>query len=93
MALKMEEGFDAQERNLSLSPDDCHKYGISGSGPYSIKVPCRAFDTMLLYEEHETTFVNYLRICFQWAGFPGLERDNRWPPGMLDFLRKDLLPF
>ena len=79
--------------SLALSPDNYYKYGFSGSGAYSIKLPCRAFDAPFLGERHHTTFVNYLRICFQWGGFPGLESDNRLNRDETDFLTRDLLRF
>jgi len=44
------------------------------------QVPCRAFDALLLLEEHQTTFVNYLRVCLQWGGFPGLASEKRLSP-------------
>jgi hypothetical protein len=78
---------------LSLSPDRYFKYGYGGSGAYSIQLPCRAFDAPLLLEEHQTTFVNYLRICLRWGGFPGLATENRLSPMEIDFLTKDLLLF
>lgn len=78
---------------LSLSPDRYFKYGYGGSGPYAIQLPCRAFDTALLNEEHQTTFVNYLRICFQWGGFPGWASEERLSPEVRDVLTKDLLLF
>jgi len=78
---------------LSLSPDRWFKYGFGGSGAYSISLPCKAFDAPLLLEEHDTTFINYLRICFRWGGFPGLESDHRFPRGQIEFLNKDMLPF
>ncbi len=53
------------------------KYDISGCGGYDIAVPNPAADARLLTEWHRTTFVNYLRICFRYAGFPGWERLER----------------
>lgn len=57
------------------------------------QLPCKAFDAPLLLEKHHTTFINYLRLCIRWGGFPGLEVDNRLSPGELEYLTKDLLPF
>lgn len=78
---------------LALSPDSDYKYARSGSGVYGIHLPCKAFDAYLLLEPHHTTFVNYLRLCFQWGGFPGLEQDCRLSREELAYLTKDLLPF
>ncbi len=88
------DGVSSQEEwILPLSPDHLHKFGYSGSGPYHIIVPYKAIDAFLLDEPHRTTFINYLRICLQWGGFPGLETDNRLTHDELDFLTKDLLRF
>jgi hypothetical protein len=58
--------------SLPIAPDSYGKYWTSGSGPYRVIVPNAAVDGELLGEWHQTTFVNYLRICFRWAGLPGL---------------------
>ena len=83
----------AKEPFLPIAPDKYHKYRFSGGGPYDIQVKKKAFDTLLRGQEHDTTFVNYLRHCFQWGGFPGLEKENRLDQNELYFLTKDLLPF
>ncbi|MGZ3715369.1 MAG: hypothetical protein ACXVA4_08120, partial [Ktedonobacterales bacterium] len=61
-------------RHLSLAPDEYLKYYMSGGGPYTIELPGVGADALLVGEWHHTTFVNYLRICFRWGGFPGWER-------------------
>jgi hypothetical protein len=77
-----------------IAPDECLKYDYSGCGEYEIAVPNLAADARLLTEAHRTTFVNYLRICLRWAGFPQLER----APGteatlsVISDLTRDLLP-
>lgn len=78
---------------LPISPGKDFKYGYSGGGDYEIEVPCKAFDGQLLGEEHEITFVEYLRLCFRWGGFPGLETHNILSVEEIDFLTRDLLPF
>jgi hypothetical protein len=77
---------------LELAPDEWLKYGVSGGGPYVIKVPDPAADAALVYEWHDTTFVQYLCICFRWAGFPGLECKTQRPETELAFLTRGLLP-
>ncbi len=62
---------------VCIAPDECFKYDFSGCGGYGIAVPNPAADARLLTEWHRTTFVNYLRICFRYAGFPGWERLER----------------
>ena len=59
---------------VPIAPDEWHKYGISGCGGYDIAIPSPTADARLLTERHRTTFVNYLRICFRWAGFSGLQK-------------------
>lgn len=61
--------------------------------PYEIHVPCIGADAPLLGERHETTFVNYLRICLRWAGFPGWERMPVCPERDITTLTAGLLPF
>ena len=78
---------------IPIAPDDLHKENVSGGMWYHIEVPNDRDDPLLLAEWHETTFVEYLRICCRWGGFPGLERggsDHMWPiarlaEGLLDF--------
>jgi hypothetical protein len=82
-----------KDPTLPVSPDNLFKYDYSGSGPYVIRMPCKAFDAPLLRERHNTTFINYLRICMQWGGFPGLEQHNKLSREEFTFLTKDLLPF
>jgi hypothetical protein len=77
---------------VPIAPDFDLKYNVSGTGAYEILVPDASADALLRLERHATTFVNYLRICFRWAGFPGLERAQRLPMSDLARLTDDLLP-
>ena len=63
---------------IPIAPDWLHKADLSGGPPYGIEVPNGAVDGVVLWEPHQTTFVNYLRTAFHWAGFPG------WSRGFLD---------
>jgi hypothetical protein len=55
---------------LELAADFYTKDNVSGGLPYSIKLTNKpSIDAPFLYEEHDTTFVNYLRICFDNCGF------------------------
>ncbi len=81
-----------RKSELDLAPDEWLKYGVSGGGPYVIAMPNPAADAPLAYEWHDTTFVDYLRTCFRWGGFPGLECKARKPEKELAFLTQDLLP-
>lgn len=58
---------------LELAPDRLHKADISGGAPYGMAVPNSAIDSLLIGEHHQTTLVNYLRICFKMAGMGGLD--------------------
>lgn len=61
-----EDGFVA----IQLSADYFHKDNISGGQSYSLKVTSkRSVDAEWLDEEHGTTFIDYLRICFDNCGF------------------------
>jgi hypothetical protein len=60
--------------NLILAPDVYHKADISGGPPYEIGLPFLGADPVLGNERHCLPFVDYLRLCFRWAGFPGLEQ-------------------
>ena len=64
---------DEESPSLILSADVYHKDNISGGPPYSLEItPHKSFDSIFLDEPHETTFINYLRICFEDCGFPGI---------------------
>jgi hypothetical protein len=88
----IESADDGGEIELWLAPDDLHKANVSGGSPYTIVIPNRCADAPFKYEWHDTTFVNYLRITFQWGGFPGWERDPVAPRAALAKLSEGLLP-
>lgn len=77
---------------LPIAPDEYFKYLYGGGGPYAISLTGMVADAPLIHEWHHTTFVNYLRICFRWGGFPGWERQAARPEHVLADLRQDLLP-
>jgi hypothetical protein len=78
---------------IDIAPDYNFKYGMGGSAPYSIEPPCLAIDAPLQEEWHNTTFVNYLRICFRWGGMPGLERCAHPPMDDIAYLTEGMLAF
>lgn len=59
---------------------------------YQVVLPRPSADTDLRGEWHDTTFVNYLRICFRWAGLPGLQLSPNPPLRDLAYLTEGLLP-
>lgn len=64
---------------IDIAPDRLHKADISGGPPYGVTIPNDGIDGLVLFEEHQTTFSNYLRIAFRWAGMPGLSRPDAPP--------------
>lgn len=69
-----EDGFVS----IALSADYLHKDNISGGPAYSLQLtPKQSIDGQFLNEEHETTFINYLRICFDNCGFPRIKIENK----------------
>lgn len=86
-------GEDEEPYRIALAPDYYHKYGISGGAPYEIAIPNLAIDAPLLNEWHETTFVNYLRICFECGGMSGLDACSRRPGKELAYLTRGVLLF
>ncbi|HEX8996351.1 MAG TPA: hypothetical protein VF812_10000 [Ktedonobacterales bacterium] len=81
--------------SLALTPNVQNAYLEQGQDgfSYTIEVPCACADAPLLHERHNTTFVNYLRICLRWAGFPGWERLPVRPERDITTLTAGLLPF
>jgi hypothetical protein len=77
---------------LTIAPDSSFKEGVEGDGAYEIALPNAAVDAPLLWEWHNTTFVNYLRIALQWGGFPGFARTMLPPTKDLAYLTEGLLP-
>jgi hypothetical protein len=83
-------GVDGHELQLVISPDDLHKANVSGDAYYITLPDARAdfpFD-----DWHNSTFVNYLRVTFQWGGFPGWERSKNPPRKEIAELAEGLLP-
>jgi hypothetical protein len=78
---------------VPIAPDYLHKRNFSGGMWYHILAPDPTADRVLEAERHAVTFVAYLRICFRWGGFPGLDQ-ARWlvPREDLAFLTQDLVP-
>src|SRR5262245_7775914 len=67
---------------VPIAADYYHKEDVGGGMWYGVEFPNRNDDPELLEEWHHTTFVGYLRLCFEWGGFSGLERaevSHSWP--------------
>jgi hypothetical protein len=86
-----EDGFAA----LQLSADYLHKDNISGGMPYSLQLTSKpSIDGQFLYEEHNTTFINYLRICFDNCGFSRITNPdyNNDYQSFFDKVKPQLIP-
>lgn len=84
-----------QSFEIPLAPDFYHKYNTSGDGPYCMTVPNAHIDGLFLYEWHNTTFVDYLRVCFLSGGLPPSKywtQTSREATEVLTYLQQDLLP-
>jgi hypothetical protein len=93
--LEEEDSEDADEAgpfDVWIAPDPVHKTGQSGGEPYSIGFPDPAVDARLLGEENYGTFIEYLRVCFRWGGFPGLRASANPPREELEYLTQGLTP-
>ncbi|CAL78659.1 hypothetical protein BRADO4957 [Bradyrhizobium sp. ORS 278] len=80
---------------IDLAPDYLHKANISGGSPYCIRVPFFGADPLFSDERHGLPFLDYLRLAFRWAGFPGLDR-HAARRDVQDFVArfgKDFIPF
>lgn len=84
---------------IDIAPDYLHKANVSGGAPYAV-APSTGADGLVLFERHQTTFTNYLRIAFSWAGLPGWDPRpaRRWAtpnepaPPVLQSIAAQLLP-
>ncbi|HLZ56291.1 MAG TPA: hypothetical protein VKR06_05020 [Ktedonosporobacter sp.] len=76
-----------------IAPNSYHKMNVSGGSAYAIRIPNATADAVVLNEKHQTTLVNYLRLCCLYAGFPALEMMPYSLTTHLDELRRDMLPF
>lgn len=87
--------LDVARFNLDLAADYLHKADISGGRPYGIELPFVGADPMFVNEEHGLAFVDYLRLCFRWAGFPRLERyaERADVVAFVGEMTKDVEPF
>lgn len=89
-----EENWLRERYSLDIAPDDFFKANFSGGPAYKIVLPDARADAPLEYEWHKTTFVDYLRHCFRWGGFPGMARllNPALPQAFLNELEAELLP-
>jgi len=88
-----EQGMEEGDAFVTIAPDDLHKADTSGGDPYQIAVPDPRADGELLNERHQLFFVDYLRLCFRFGGFPGYEGIDRGVPAEIEALAEGLLDF
>jgi hypothetical protein len=70
-----------------IAPDALHKADVGGGEPYGVAVPDFRADAKVLNEPRNLLFVDYLRLCFRWGGFPGWESDTDHAPRELEVWR------
>jgi hypothetical protein len=88
------DGSDEEETSaIAIAPDDLHKANTSGDDPYEIAVPDLRADGEVQNERHRLLFVDYLRLCFRFGGFPGYEGQDRDVPPELEMLQSGLIAF
>jgi hypothetical protein len=82
-----------------FSSDEYFKEGISGAGFYGIYLNSKTLIDGNIYGFGiDITFMDYLRLCFRWAGFPALQwlqDEIHFDDPVLQFIKKiskDLLP-
>ncbi len=84
---------DASPFGIKFSGDDYNKANISGGPAYEIVLPNAAADAPVRYAPYgEIMFVEYLRLAFQWGGFPGFSNYPDYPQEEIAFLTDGLLP-
>jgi hypothetical protein len=88
----LESWDDDEDYRIPIAPDDLTKDDTSGGSPYEIRLPCLDADAPLENERHDLPFVSYLRLCFEWGGFPGYDGCDLNLPPEIEGLKKDLLP-
>ena len=90
---EIDQGLEDGDGLVTIAPDDLHKADTSGGDPYQMAIPDLRADGELLNERHQLFFVDYLRLCFRFGGFPGYDGLDRGiaavvaclPEGLLDF--------
>jgi hypothetical protein len=73
---------------IELAADSLHKDNVSGGPPYGIEIkqtPC--IDSRFIDGITDANFIEYLRTCFEYAGFPGFAREEA-PESFIKFRRK-----
>ena len=79
----------------TLSPDSSHKANMSGGPSYGMLLPNLSIDGKVEgnYQFPHIHFVDYLRRCFMWGGFPGFEFYQDETAELVQNLKEGLLQF
>ena len=87
-----DEDEEGRPSAITIAPDDLHKANVSGGAPYEMAIPDLRADGELVNERHRLFFVDYLRLCFRFGGFPGYDGAANIPAeitaltaGLVDF--------
>lgn len=79
--------------HFELAPDRHFKNHTAGSSSPLIIRSSKRIDGILDHYRSSPTFVQYLRMCMRWAGFPGMAEWPNVPEDDLAYCTQDLLPF
>ena len=87
------ESREPQECIVSMTASDKagRQLDYEAEGGYQFTIPNGAADALLEGEPHNLTFVEYLRLSFQWGGLPGWEKYENRPEKELSLLKEGLL--
>jgi hypothetical protein len=78
---------------MPISPHRSAKAGGDAGAPlYGVTLPNRGADAVLENEGHGLHFVDYLRLAFEWGGFPGYADMPAKAPKLIASLKEGLLP-
>jgi len=91
-----EDHADDKERppfQMPISPPPSVKAGVSAEGAhYVVTLPSATLDAVIENEPHDLDFVGYLRLAFEWGGFPGYADTPGEAPALIYRLKERLLP-
>jgi len=86
----------AKERppfRMPISPPRSVKAGSSAEGShYVITLPSATLEAVIENEPHGLGFVDYLRLAFEWGGFPGYADMPDKAPALIYRIKDQLLP-
>jgi hypothetical protein len=78
---------------MPISPPRGVKAGTSAEGAhYFVTLPNATLDAAIENEPHGLCFVDYLRLAFEWGGFPGYADMPDKAPALVYQLKEMLLP-